>query len=727
VIGAAGTAAAEPMTRLADSVPAVPAVLGAGRPAPPDLPLAHVVVALRLRDREGLDAILAAQQDPRSPRHGRWLDRRELAERFLPRASDYEAVRGWFVGRGFRVVHDSPLRLHLVVAGTAAEAERALGAPIRLFRHGARTFRAPVAAPAVPARLAGTVRAVFGLDDLPLFRRLILLDPATDGCVADEPCTALAPADFRAAYGLDPLVAAGLTGAGRSIAIVARSNYADGDVAEFNSRFLGIARPLPTRFFVGRDPGIFDEGELTEVLIDSQWAGAIAPGAAVNVVIGGPQNSAIFDATVKAVEERLGDVISVSFGLCEQLSIALAEVFDAVYAVANSQGQTVTVASGDFGASDCLASDPPRRGLAVNGLASSPHAVAVGGTAFALNADGTVPQPPLEQVWNDGILGGGGGESIVFARPRYQFGPGVPRLAGRVLPDVSLAGDPAVPGYTIVLRGATRLVGGTSVGAPAFAGFVALVNERRGLRGLGQLLPELYRLGGEQARGLRAPVFRDVTVGTNAVEGPGSGFAAGPGFDLATGWGVPIAEPLAAAIGVPGRCEAPIACLVPGGSTANGCTGEWLLEWDRFAVRRNGVPIGRQRCRDGDVSCDADGNADGRCTVKVALCVNVYDFRTLNAKRSAPRCKQRRVRSVQLVQPKASAADPLAAGNRRTLAAALAALPPFPSKLQNGCTATVPIIVPVQNGRAGTVDLRARIRTSRGPVLSRIRLSCDPR
>jgi len=725
--GLAAPAGAEPMTRLADSLPAVPAALGRGRPAPPDLPLEHVVVALRLRDREGLDAILAAQQDPRSPRYGRWLDRRELLDRFLPRGRDYDEVRRWLVAQGFRVVRDSPLRLHLVVAGTAATAERALGTPIRVFRRGRRTFRAPAAAPAVPARLAGTVRAVFGLDDLPLFHRRVVLDPATEGCIPDQPCTALAPADFRAAYGIDALAAAGLTGAGRSIAVVARSNYADADVAEFNARFLGVARPLPNRILVGRDPGVFDPGELTEVLIDSQWAGAVAPGAAVNVVIGGPERTAIFDAAVKAIEDRLGDVVTISFGLCEQLSVALAEVFDAVYAVGNSQGQTITVASGDFGASDCLASDPPRGGLAVNGLASSPHAVAVGGTSFALNPDGTVPQPPAEQVWNDGFLGGGGGVSVVFARPRYQFGPGVPRLSGRALPDVSLAGDPGVPGYVIVMGAATRLVGGTSVGAPAFAGFIALVNELRGLPGLGQLLPELYRLGGEQARGLREPVFRDVTVGTNAVEAPGVGFAAGPGYDLASGWGVPIAEPLAAAIGIPGRCEAPIACLVPGGGTANGCAGEWLLEWDRFTVRGNGVPSGRQRCRDGDPACDADGNADGRCTFRVALCLNVYDFRVLRRDRSAPRCPRRRIRGVQLVEPKPSAADPLAADNHRTLAAALGALPAFPTRLENACTASVPLVVPLRDGRAGRTRLRARIRTSRGRVTSRITLFCDPR
>src|SRR5207249_2036830 len=139
-------------------------------------------------------------------------------------------------------------------------------------------------------------------------------------------------------------------------------------------------------------------------------------------------------------------------------------------------------------------------------------------------------------------------------------------------------------------------------------------------------VPELHRLGSEQARGLGAPVFRDVVAGSN-------GFPAGPGFDLATGWGAPIAGALADRVAGPGRCEPLIdavhpeaRCLVPSTARTTGCAGEWLVEQDRFAVRR-GLPAIQQTCRDGDPGCDADGVADGRCTLRVALCLNVVDLR----------------------------------------------------------------------------------------------------
>jgi hypothetical protein len=695
-------------------------------PAPANQPLEHVAVFLGLRDPGGLEAVIAAQQDRRSPRFGQWLDAAEIADRFGPPRAEYERVVRWLEVRGFEIVRRSPHRTLVVAAGTVARAATAFKAPIHLFRHRGRTYHAPVREPVVPPRLRASVRAVLGLDDLPKFRPLVELGTGTPGCVPDTPCVTLAPADFAAAYGVGPLAAAGLSGAGRSITVIARSNYPDEDVRLFAERFLAAPRPLPIRRLAGRDPGISsDEAELVEILIDAQWAGALAPGARVNVVIGSPRGD-LFEALVEATDQRLGDVITLSFGLCEGASLLLAEVFDAVYAIANAQGQTVLVASGDFGASDCLASDPPTAGLGVNGLASSPHAIAVGGTSFALAADGNVPADVDERVWNDGTFAGGGGESALFARPGFQLGPGVPPSRGRLLPDLAVAGDPALPGYVIVQHGANRLAGGTSVGAPALAGVIALLNERQGRHGLGQLLPSLYRLGGEQARGLRPPVFRDVTAGSNQVE-PSGGFAAGPGFDLASGWGAPLADALAGAIAGPGRCEGEIGCLVPApGVHRRACIAEWLVEHEGLARRRGGTPRARQRCRDGDPRCDADAAVDGRCTVRVALCLNVFDIRHLD-RRGLPVCPRRTIRGVRLLRPRGPQGDPLAADNRHSLAAALKALPPLPSRLRGACTATVPVVVPVSGPGRRATTLRARVRTASDSAVARVTLRCVAR
>ena len=117
------------------------------------LPLPHIVVFLGIRDRPGLDAMIAAQQDPRSPRFRRWLDPTEIADRFGPRREHYERVRRWFVDRGFGVVADSPYRIALALEGNAQLVADALGAPIGVFRYRGQLYHAPLAEPALPADL----------------------------------------------------------------------------------------------------------------------------------------------------------------------------------------------------------------------------------------------------------------------------------------------------------------------------------------------------------------------------------------------------------------------------------------------------------------------------------------------------------------------------------------------------------------------------------------------
>src|SRR2546428_308068 len=244
----------------------------------------------------------------------------------------------------------------------------------------------------------------------------------------------------------------------------------------FSSDFLSF-QLAPVRVFASADPGILsDEGERIEVLLDTEWAGSLAPGATLNVVIGS-QGGNIPEALIKAIDNRAGDVITLSFGLCEQAApVVTNELFDAFYAIANSLGQTVLVASGDDGGRDCF---PQSLAPAVSGLASSPNVVAVGGTSFTLDPDGSVPANLVERVWEDSGGAGGGGRSIVFGMPRYQIAAGLAGLSsGRALPDLAVAASPVDPGYVVVEGGVAQIVGGTSAGTPALASALALVNQR---------------------------------------------------------------------------------------------------------------------------------------------------------------------------------------------------------------------------------------------------------
>ena len=85
----------------------------------------------------------------------------------------------------------------------------------------------------MPASIAASVRGIIGLDDLPKFRPAVQVGERS----------ALGPTEFAQAYEIEPLrdPRAGLTGAAGTIAVVARSNFSDGDVHAFAERLKAVS------------------------------------------------------------------------------------------------------------------------------------------------------------------------------------------------------------------------------------------------------------------------------------------------------------------------------------------------------------------------------------------------------------------------------------------------------------------------------------------------------
>jgi len=162
---------------------------------------------------------------------------------------------------------------------------------------------------------------------------------------------------------------------------------------------------------------------------------------------------------------------------------------------------------------------------------SDPNVIGVGGTTLVL--DPTSGSVTSETGWADG----GGGRSVLFKRPVWQTGPGVPSGTERLVPDVSLTADPN-DGAFVFLNGGSVQIGGTSWSAPVWAGFCALINEARtnaNMAPLPFLNPLIYPLLGTSC-------FRDIVSGNNGA------FDAGPGYDMVTGVGVPDVKALIAAL-----------------------------------------------------------------------------------------------------------------------------------------------------------------------------------
>src|SRR5438445_7895210 len=89
-----------------------------------------IVIALGLRNRPALEALLADVQDPRSPNHQRFLTQDEFNELHAPTVVDEEAVVSYLVANRFRIVARFPNRLLVGAIGSVAAIERAFAVEI---------------------------------------------------------------------------------------------------------------------------------------------------------------------------------------------------------------------------------------------------------------------------------------------------------------------------------------------------------------------------------------------------------------------------------------------------------------------------------------------------------------------------------------------------------------------------------------------------------------------
>ena len=638
--------------------------------ARPDLPMERMLLLLRrsLEQEASLLQLLDEQQDPGSVHYHQWLTPEQFGAEFGPALEDTEKITDWLKSQGFRVDGVANGRNVVEFSGTAAQVESALHTQIHRYLVNGEQHWANAWDPQIPAALSPVVAGIVSLNNFPMkamhHRAGAFRKAPGDGAWAPAGLSPeytiflsgllegiLGPYDFATIYNVLPLWNAGIDGTGQSIAIAGRSNIVLQDVRNFRSVF-GLPAHDPIITVNGPDPGtgiVIDE---TENVSDVEWAGAVAKGATINLVVSKTTTTDGADLSAQyIVNNDLAPVLSFSYGNCElSMTAAHNEFYYNLWQQAAAEGITVVVASGDNGSAGCDQNDSAALfGLGVSGAASTPYNIAIGGTDFSDMASQTQSQywsstnNPVtlesaksyvpEMTWNDScaspeivtfwgphagvssaealcnsslmkqvpllnVTGSGGGASILYPKPSWQSGViGIPSDGHRDVPDVSLfAGDGIWARFYATCQadnggpcnesgGVAGLVvqgvGGTSVGAPAFAGIIALVNQKSGsAQGLAN--SKLYSLASveygsavspnaanQQACNASAPpapsnvcVFYDVTAGNNDVPcWSGSlncyvgnaldtygvisvssdslvpAYAAGTGYDLVTGLG----------------------------------------------------------------------------------------------------------------------------------------------------------------------------------------------
>lgn len=540
-----------------------------------------------------LEQLIHDQHTRNSPNYHRWLTPAQFGAQFGAADSDVQAVAAWLQSAGFLVERVAGGKRWVEFSGTASQVESAFHTRMQYYRVNGKTFLANSTDLAVPAELSSLTRGVLSLNSFgrtpPVHHVSGMAGRTADGAKTKltPDLTALgsantyyvAPGDFAAIYNTNGLLNSGVDGTGTSIAVTAQSQIELTDLQMFRQIF-ALKSNDPNFLLSGPDPGIANQIDSEEALLDLEWAGAVAPGATINLVVAGSTDttSGVDLAAAYAIDNEVSPILTYTYGACEQaLGSAGNAFYNALWQQATAEGITVLVASGDNGAAGCdnpSAGMPAMQGLAVNGVASTPYNIAVGGTEFA-----DAPQPATfwsttnsgnyssaigyipEAAWNEScdpsqtasatncvlgnsnfsLLSSAGGASAVYPKPSWQVGIGVPADGARDLPDVALAAaaghDQAV--YCTSLAGTPcqinsqqevvglTLVGGTSLSTPAMAGILALVEQKNGAL-QGQINYVLYPLAQAQGNSCNSSaqtnpaaqtscVFYDVTAGNNQV------------------------------------------------------------------------------------------------------------------------------------------------------------------------------------------------------------------
>ncbi len=361
------------------------------------------------------------------------------------------------------------------------------------------------------------------------------------------------PAQIRAAYGITG------DGAGQTIAIVdafSDPNIA-ADLAVFDKQF-GLSAPASfTQVSSNGSPRklpIADAGWDTEIALDVEWAHAIAPKANIILVDAASDSLAnLMTAVNYARSIPSVSVVSMSWGTSE---FSGQTSYDSYFATPSGHtGITFVAASGDQGASG-----------GAEWPAVSSNVLSVGGTTLNLTSSGSIAS---ETAWSDSS----GGTSQFETSAVQSSATGV---AGRTSPDVSFDADPntgfavynsvAYQGYV-----GWQEVGGTSAGAPAWAGIIAIADAARVAAKsttltTAQTLADVYSIYSNSSS--YAANFRDVTSGSSFLGYAGGGFgrfgrsyyavylSASTGYDSLTGIGSPKVGSLIGALTSNGTASA---------------------------------------------------------------------------------------------------------------------------------------------------------------------------
>lgn len=553
-------------------------------------------VYLPLQHPDELDSLLQQQNTRGSASYHKWLTPAEFRSRFGPSQQDIDSVTGALKYYGFTVVGTNSHGVR--VRGTADMAQRAFATSLSnvTTKSGARIIAAQ--GWTLPPELQKLGAQVVHFLPLPEAQPQVRQAKLT---AAASPANRVSPYggywfdDLKQAYRFPSYLS--LDGTGRTIAIMAGSDYLDSDIAAYfaheSTKAAPISPPTIIRFPIsGGSPFNAASGLSVEAELDLEQAGGMAPGATlVLVILPDTTYGSFIDGYLTLVDDGFADIVNTSFTFgAEALFTAaynggidftgILKVFDDVFKQGNAEGMTFVESSGDMGGlpTPPLAyfTTPPQTPPVIVGhflpgveaFTSSWYITSVGGTNLETTydppsliseyvsenayGDPEVPYDPygVGNLLSGGYWGPGGGKSILYGKPPYQefIHTGA---STRAVPDISLqmGGCPAglailpcrkTDSYTFeVFDGQLYGVIGTSVSAPDFTGVLALEEQYLGDSRLGNVNYDIYAIAAAQPAVASTPLdfLHQGQPGFN-----GAFYTTPSGYNFVLGVGTPLVK-----------------------------------------------------------------------------------------------------------------------------------------------------------------------------------------
>jgi len=436
--------------------------------APGSLQMGRAILVLKSSPAQQaeLNKLTDDQQNSKLHSYHAWLTPAEYGARFGVAPQDIARINSWLESHGFRVEPQMAGNNVVMFSGTSDQISDAFHTEIHIYKVQGESYTANASNPQIPAAFSDVISS-FSPNNFPVhaqhttpkiiqrtdkgWKAVPGLKSQINYNIGGNDYDAVSPYDLATIYNILPLWRAGIDGTGQTIAIVSDSDIHPADVDAWRTIFDLPAKKLNIINY-GPDPGF--NGDESEADLDVEWSGSVAKNATIDLVVA--NNSAASDGVLGAAEyaisNNLAPLLNVSYAACEQVfATATNQFINVMWEQAASQGITVLVASGDSGAATCDRGNAVAyNGDAVNGLASTPYDVAVGGTDFSGNFPATskywsstnnpvtqasaisyIPESP----WNDSCA-----NPLILAALQSEGATSDPTL-------LSLCNDPAEQAY----------------------------------------------------------------------------------------------------------------------------------------------------------------------------------------------------------------------------------------------------------------------------------------